>query len=150
MNEAPNRPEWLWSLESVFQFLEQADEAIALPINTENGEEVAERLAELIAMFPASCNVVAACKWYEQAAYKQEFHMYAEELKSRAGETFRHLTAASVLRDYLKSRTAEVQALYTRAERTNAAITHAMEGLRSILSKIKEDKKISNYAANLR
>jgi hypothetical protein len=150
MNTPTNRPEWIWSIESVFEFLNQADEALALPINTDQGEEVADRLAELIALFPASCNVVAACKWYEQAAYKQEFHMYAEELKSRAGDTYKHLTAPSVLRDYLKSRTAEFQALYTRAERTNAAITHSMEGLRSILSKIKEDRRISNYATNLR
>lgn len=150
MTQPTNRPEWIWSIEQAFTFLDEADEALARPVNTENGEEVADRLAELIAMFPASCNVVAACKWYEQAAYKQEFHLYADELKSRAGDTYKHLTAPSVLRDYLKSRTAEMQALYTRAERTNAAITHAMEGLRSILSKIKEDRKISNYASNLR
>jgi len=150
MNTPTNRPEWLWDIAAVFEFLNQADEALALPINTDQGEEVADRLAELIALFPASCNVVAACKWYEQAAYKQEFHMYAEELKSRAGDTYKHLTAPSVLRDYLKSRTAEFQALYTRAERTNAAITHSMEGLRSILSKLKVDKQIENYASNLR
>jgi hypothetical protein len=150
MNTPTNRPEWLWDIAAVFEFLNQADEALALPINTDSGEEVANRLAELIALFPSSCNVMAACRWYEQAAIEQVYREEALKMKERAGETYKAFVSPSVLNKYITARTAEFQALYTRAERTNAAITHSMEGLRSILSKLKVDKQIENYATNIR
>jgi hypothetical protein len=150
MNTPTNRPEWIWSIESVFEFLNQADEALALPINTDSGEEVADRIAEFVNMFSASANVMAACKWYEQAAIEQVYREEALKMKDRAGETYKSFVSPSVLNKYIAARTAEFQALYTRAERTNAAITHSMEGLRSILSKLKVDKQIENYATNLR
>ena len=143
-------PEWIWSIESVFEFLAMADELIARPIDTDDGDGLANRIAELTALFPASYNTLAACKWYEQSAYKYEVHLYADELKQRAGEVHKPLVAPSILRDYLKSRTAELQALYERADRTNAALTHTIEGMRSILSKVKEDRRHAAFAGNLR
>lgn len=146
----PNRPEIIWDIAACIEFMDQADALISTPINTESGEEVAARIAEIITMYASSANVMASCKWYEQAAYKYEYHLHAKGLKERGrNNQFSELTAPSILKDYFKSRTAIFQALYIRAERTNSMLTHAMEGARSLLSRLKQEAYFAQVSSNL-
>lgn len=141
------KPDWIWNIADCLTFLETAEGVIASPINTENGEEIAATIGDLIAMYPASSNVVASMKYHNEANYRKQYEAIAKHLKEgKASTDTLPLTVPSVLKDYIKSRTADTQALLVRAERINAAITHAIEGLRSVLSKVKEDRKMSNYA----
>jgi len=141
------KPDWIWNIDSCLTFLETAEGLIASPINTENGEELAAAIGDLIAMYPSSSSVVASMKYHNEANYRKQYEGIARHLKEgKASTDTLPLTVPSVLRDYIKSRTADTQALLVRAERINAAITHAIEGLRSVLSKVKEDRKMSNYA----
>jgi hypothetical protein len=141
------KPEWIWNIDSCLTFLETAEGLIASPINTENGEELAAAIGDLIAMYPSSSSVVASMKYHNESNYRKQYEGIARHLKEgKASTDTLPLTVPSVLKDYIKSRTADTQALLVRAERINAAITHAIEGLRSVLSKVKEDRKMSNYA----
>ena len=149
-NLPPNCPQWIWGIDQVFEVLEYTEDFLCARVNTESGEAIAAKLEECISLYASSANVLAACRWYMDAAFRQEVHLYADELKSRAGDTFKPLVAPSILNAYLKSRCAEWSALYTRAERQNAGLTHSMEGLRSLLSKLKEDKRIQNFAGQMK
>jgi len=141
------KPDWIWNIDSCLTFLETAEGLIASPINTENGEELAAAIGDLIAMYPSSSSVVASMKYHNESNYRKQYEGIARHLKEgKASTDTLPLTVPSVLKDYIKSRTADTQALLVRAERINAAITHAIEGLRSVLSKVKEDRKMSNYA----
>lgn len=147
MNEPSNRPEYIWSIESIFAFFEQFDELASTPLNTDDGNAVSDRIADFLQLYPASVNVNASAVWYRDAAYKQEYHRIADGMKERANKTeLQNLTSASVLREYIRSRCMEFNAMHERATRVNAAIAHSLDALRSLLSNIKTDKQISQYA----
>jgi len=147
VNPTMNRPDYIWTWESCEAFLNTAEGLIATPINTESGEEIAERIADIIALYPASANVVASLKWYNESAYRSEFERIAKYIKDgKADAVTAPLQVPSILKEYIKSRTANEQAMLVRGERVNSMLTHAVEGLRSVLSKVKEDRKMSNYA----
>jgi hypothetical protein len=145
-----NKPDYIWTWESCAAFLDTAEGLIATPINTESGEEIAERIADIIALYPASANVVASLKWYNESAYRSEFERIAKYIKDgKADAVTAPLQVPSILKEYIKSRTANEQAMLVRGERVNSMLTHAMEGLRSVLSKIKEDRRVSSYAGQV-
>lgn len=145
-----NKPDYIWTQESCKAFLSTAEGLIATPINTESGEEIAERIADIIALYPASANVLASLKWYAETAYRTEFERIAKYIKEgKADAVTAPLQVPSILKDYIKSRTAAEQAMLLRADRVNSMLTHAMEGLRSVLSKIKEDRRVSSYAGQV-
>lgn len=142
MNAPSNRPEYLWSIETIFAFFDQYERMAGEPINTDDGQAVANRLAEFIPMLSASTNVCAAAKWYADAAYKEQFDLMADNIKKAKAEglPIEGMASPSVVGQYIKSRCAEFNALQERAGRINAAITHTLDALRSLLSKIKTDK----------
>lgn len=146
----PNKPEWIWSIEDIFAFFDQADAFLSEAINTDDGDAISQRIALLVSMFYPSTNVCAAAKWYTEAAKEQAYRDFADKLRERAGETHKPLVAASVLKLFIESQSAEFQAMQVRADRLNAAITHTVEALRSILSRVKEERRIASYSANIR
>jgi hypothetical protein len=145
-----NKPEYVWTFDSCLSFLDTAEGLISAPINTESGEEIADRITDIIALYPASANVVASLKWYNESAYRSEFERIAKYIKDgKADAVTAPLQVPSILKEYIKSRTANEQAMLVRGERVNSMLTHAMEGLRSVLSKIKEDRRVSSYAGQV-
>lgn len=150
MKEIPNRPSFIWQMENILQFVKETQDFFSQEIDTDNGDEIAYRIAWCISSLSASTNAVASAKWYAQAAYRMEYENIAKEMVERAkNKGVRDLVPPSILKDYITSRTAEFIAVQAMTERINATITHSMEGLRSILSKLKEDKKASTYAGQL-
>jgi hypothetical protein len=148
VNEPANRPEYIWSIESIFAFFDQFDELASTPLNTDDGTAVSDRIADFLQLFPASVNVNASAVWYREAAYKDQFDLMADNIKKAKAEKLpiEGMASASVVGQYIKSRCAEFAAMAERASRTNAAITHSLDALRSLLSNIKTDKQISQYA----
>jgi hypothetical protein len=93
---------------------------------------------------------VASAKWWREHQYKIEYKaVYERYVRAEQPDHSRTFVAASVLRDYINSRVGEWSSIVSRAERQNAAITHSLDALRSILSHLKEERKISNYSTAL-
>jgi len=144
--QAPNKPEYIWEVDDIANFVRESESFLMTQINTEDGEEIAWRIAECINLIPAMNNALASAKWHTDTAYRHEW----EKIQAiYATDTPTPLYAASVLKDYIKSRTAEAQALLLRAEKLSSGVVHALDGLRSILSKLKEDRRASSYGQNL-
>lgn len=145
-----NKPEYIWSKESILGFLEQADKLLEITINGDNPEEVIDRMSVIITMFPSSSNALASAKWWQAYTYKIEYNeAYKKYVNAQQPGESKTFVAPSVLKDYINARTGEWVSIVTRCERVNAAITHTLDALRSILSHLKEERKISNYATNL-
>lgn len=53
--------------------------------------------------------------------------------------------ATSLLKDYISTKAANLQYEYDLAERTNSACSHSMEGMRSILSALKQEMSSNMY-----
>lgn len=144
------KPDHIWPVNECQQVLEQIDEILTARVDSSNGDAIAQTIGDLIAFYASSSDVVSSLKWHQETAYRREFEIIAKYLKegNAKAETL-PLQVPSILKDYIKSRTADTQALLVKAERSNAAITHSIEGLRSILSKLKEERKINSYQHNV-
>lgn len=57
--------------------------------------------------------------------------------------------ATSLLKDYISTKAANLQYQYDLAERTNSACSYSMEGMRSILSALKQEMQTLNYTGNI-
>ena len=147
MNQPINRPEYIWAIQDIVDFAQETESFLTSEINVDDGDEIAGRIAMCINTIPSLNNALASAKWYAEAAYKMEY----EDVWSRmiTDDAPRAMLAASVLKDYIKSRTSEFQALLLRLEKLNSGTIHTLEGLRSILSKIKEDRRAASYGQNL-
>lgn len=143
---APNKPEYIWEISDIMDFIQQSESFLMTQINTDDGDEIAWRIAECINLIPAMNNALASAKWHTDTAYRAEWE-HVQAIYTTDNPT--PLYAASVLKDYIKSRTAEAQALLLRAEKLSSGVIHALDGLRSILSKLKEDRRASSYGQNL-
>jgi len=144
------KPDHIWPINECQQVLEQIEQILTAKVDSSNGDAIAQTIGDLIAFYPSSSDVVSSLKWHQETAYRKEFEHIANYLKQGKGKAeTAPLQVPSILKDYIKSRTADTQALLVKAERINAAITHSIEGLRSILSKLKEERKISSYQQHI-
>lgn len=147
MKEPTNRPEYIWAIQDVIAFAQETESFLTSEINVDDPDEIAGRIAMCINTIPSANNALAAAKWYTEAAYKMEYEAVWNKLTT--DDVARPMLAASVLKDYIRSRTAEFIAVLTRVEKLSSGLIHTLEGLRSILSKLKEDRRASSYGQNL-
>ena len=61
-------------------------------------------------------------------------------------EAIKAFKTPSVINALASARCAELNALLVYCERLNAAITHSIDGLRSILSNLKEERRAKGFA----
>lgn len=148
------KPSYVWSIQNIFDLFDQITQTLEEEVPADNGDAVASKISELLLLYPSSCDALASCVWYAETAYRDAYNAVYLSVKGILGSDtpaeLKGLLSASVVNAYIKSRTADFQYMRERAERLNRAITHALDALRSLLSSIKEDKKISNYAASAR
>jgi hypothetical protein len=147
MNEPTNRPEYLWAMADILTFAQETESFLTSEINVDDPDEIAGRIAMCINAIPSLNNALAAAKWYAEAAYKMEYEKVWNTMIT--DDVPRPMLAASVLKDYIKSRTSEFLAILVRIEKLNSGTIHTLEGLRSILSKLKEDRRAASYGQNL-
>jgi len=141
------RPEYVWTIDQIFQFFEQLDELLSVKISTVSGEAVADNMADLLMLYPSSVNVLSSAKWYANEAYRYEYNKVTEALKGKEQpKELKGVLSPLALKEYIKSRTSDFIYIADRAERCNAAITHSLDALRSVLSNLKAERQIQNYA----
>lgn len=141
------RPDYVWTIEQIFDFFEQVDGVLSVKSSTTAGEAVADQIADLLMLYPASTNVLASAKWYANEAYRHEYNKVVEALKSaEQPKELKGALSPLAIKEYIKSRTADFIYILERADRCNAAITHSLDALRSVLSNLKAERQISNYA----
>lgn len=144
------RPAYVWELKDIFNFFEDIDSILALPVEAHMGDRISDRISELLIQYPSSTQVCASAKWYKAAVYKCEYDRIAQMIKSKdIPEELKGLTSPSILKNYIESRIADFIHIETKADRTNSAITHTLDALRSLLSSAKVERQISSYAQNV-
>ena len=98
-------------------------ELIEFPISRENPDEVQEKLIKLTAISALSAETVSEAN---------------RELKEKQVEIIimfgKSDLPASILKIFIDGKCANEFAMFTFADRLNAAITHSIDGLRSIIS----------------
>ena len=140
------QPRGIWPMESIYNFQDQLESFLGVTIGADNPEEIADRMAALLVFYPSSAMALASAKYWQAYTYRTEYNTaYKRTTQIDPGEAKAFFTP-SILKEYINSRTAEYMALVTRCERGNSAITHTLDALRSILSHLKEERKIQNYA----
>lgn len=149
---ATPKPDYVWSIKSIFEFFDQVDSILKEPVNSGDIEGITQAIATLLTLYPASSDVCASADWYLSEAYRLEYEIILKGLNGRGDEMSREakkVTSASNLKEYINSRLADWHYIKRRADRLNSAITHSLDGLRSILSKEKESMRIANYATQV-
>lgn len=109
-------------------------------------DNLAAKISDLINLYPNSCEAMASAAFIRDYARKQEYDKVVNAIKTnQIGKDMAGVTSASNLSKYIDSRIATQNYLVLKTERLNRAITHALDGYRSILSSEKEQLKLSNY-----
>jgi hypothetical protein len=135
-------PEYLGTLSDVLRFIVSVETLMETPYDSKDGNAVADRIADLVMLFPSSTKAIASVTFYRDETLK---HTYNEMMKKAAqndDEAIKAFKQASVITAIAKSRVAELNALLVYVERVNASITHSIDGMRSILSNLKEERRM--------
>jgi hypothetical protein len=105
-------------------------------VNTSDIFEVREHLYELMKALADSCKWLAYChKLVLNEKMKQTIHILNE---------YKSLSATDK-KSIIEGRCSKTIALYTYSERINKALTHSVEGCRSILSELKEELALERF-----
>jgi hypothetical protein len=133
------QPDWIWNDTEIDKFLNQVETTLGREHSTTNGEQVSAIIGILVQFFGSCGTIIASAKYHYNNTYRAE---YAKVVAAISEKEYKGAAASpSVLKEYIASRCAIESARLSRAERTQAAITHSMDGLRSILSSLKEERK---------
>lgn len=121
------------TLESI---IETIDGIISIEIDANNGNQISERIGICAALLSTSAHSVAVAQ-----------EIYDERL----GEVLATLPPMSATdkKLILAGRLSKESFWVKSAERQNAALVHALDGYRSMLSYLKEEMKMSNYAPQI-
>lgn len=143
----PPRPEFVWSLPEIFAFFDRIEAVMSEKLNTDDGDAVSTMIADLLSLFSSSTNVCASASWYYEAALRAEYEYVVSAVKTKEiPPDLKPLTAPSVLSKYINARCADFLYIRTKADRVNALITHTLDALRSVLSKLKTDMQVQTRA----
>ena len=120
-------------------FIDTIDSILEVGVDHEDGNQISERIGQLTAVLSTSSFAVALAE-----------RIYNEAL----GKTLKSIfpgTSATDKKLILTGNLSSEKYYLTLAERQNAALVHAIDGLRSMLSYIKEEAKMnSQYNPNPR
>lgn len=149
---SPSAPAWIWALEQAHAYCQQVEGLLSSGVDTDNPEHVSEAMGRAIYLYSQSGPALTSAKWHYDKALETVYAdmiRKATTLDKEQSEALSGLRSPSVVRDLAKSRIAEYAAVVTLCERANASLGHALDGWRSILSNLKNERAISNYGASL-
>lgn len=136
----------VWKVDAIIDALALIENAIVTDVQDTSPALLVMKISELINLYPSSSEALASATYWRDLMKKEEYDKVIKAIKNnQLGKDMAGVTSASNLTKYIESRIADANYLVTKAERLNRALTHAMEGYRSILSMEKESAKISNY-----
>lgn len=139
-------PDYLATLSEVIGFIVGVETLINTPYDTRSGDAVSERIADLTILLASSPKAISSARYYRDETLK---HTYQEMMKKAAtndDEAIKAFKQPSIIKAIAESRVSELNALLVYCERLNAAITHSIDGLRSILSNLKEERRAMGFA----
>jgi hypothetical protein len=138
----------VWNIEEIEKVLAMIEVAIQYREDNHNPEALAEKITELINLYPASSEALASITYLKENQRRIEYDNVVKAIKSsQIGKEMAGVTSASNLSKYIDSRIANYLYYEKKAERLNRAITHAIEGYRSILSHEKEAMRMAGYSS---
>lgn len=109
---------------------------LSVEVNAEDGSALSKKIAELSAIISTSANAVAIA----EKLYNQKLCKLLADLPDKMNSTEKKLILTGKLSNEIY--------WVKLAERQNAAIVHAIDGYRSVLSFLKEEVKMSNQNYN--
>jgi formate dehydrogenase maturation protein FdhE len=139
------RPEWVAPLSDVLRFVLSVQTLIETPYQ-DNGEAVMNRISDLLSLYPQSANAIASAKWHRDTVLKDVIEEMLRKAKDNDEDAIRAFKTPSVIRQLAEARTAELNSLLVLTERLNSTITHSLDALRSVLSNLKEERRVQGYA----
>lgn len=122
----------------ILKNLEIIQKEIDTQIQESDPYSVLDKLNKLIAYMGLSAEIM---RWSKELVLKSQSIQFDKGLaKGYSG---------NVLKQYLEGKLAEELAIDKYADRINAAIGHAADGLRSIISNHKNERTIENFQKNV-
>lgn len=142
-------PDFVWPVDQMIEWMDELDTALMEPYKENDPDEMENRMLLMANQYAASCNVCASAKWYLAMVHKAHYEEVVKVLKDkeRAGvlsPDIKGAVAPANLKDYIKSRCADFIWMSERADRLNSAITHAIDAMRTALSRAKVERQL-NY-----
>jgi formate dehydrogenase maturation protein FdhE len=139
------RLEWIAPLSDVLRFCISVQTLIETPYQ-DNGEAVMNRISDLLSLYPQSANAIASAKWHRDMILKDVIEEMLRKAKDNDEDAIRAFKTPSVIKQLAEARTAELNSLLVLTERLNSTITHSLDALRSVLSNLKEERRVQGYA----
>ena len=140
------RPEWITPLSDVLRFVVSVQTLIETPYQ-DSGEAVMNRMSDLLFLYPQSANAIASAKWHRDTVLKDVLEDMLRKARDNDEDAIRAFKTPSVIKQLAEARTAELNSLLVLTERLNSTITHSLDALRSVLSNLKEERRVQGYAA---
>ena len=140
------RPEFIAPLSDVLRFVVSVQTLIETPYQ-DNGDAVMNRISDLLSLYPQSANAIASAKWHRDTVLKEVIEGMLKKASENDADAIRAFKTPSVIKQLAEARTAELNSLLVLTERLNSTITHSLDALRSVLSNLKEERRVQGYAA---
>lgn len=139
------RPEFIAPLSDVLRFVVSVQTLIETPY-ADNGDAVMNRISDLLSLYPQSANAIASAKWHRDTVLKEVIEDMLRKAKDSDEGAIRAFKTPSVIKQLAEARTAELNSLLVLTERLNSTITHSLDALRSVLSNLKEERRVQGCA----
>jgi len=125
-------------LNNLIAFIDTIDAELSCFVSSEDGNNISNKIGRLVALVSASANAVAMAGMI----YNDRLGEELENLSPKMSATDKKLI--------LTGKLSKEMFYKTQVERQNAALVHAIDGYRSMLSFLKEDMKLNNqYTPNV-
>lgn len=105
--------------------------------------ELDEHTRKLIAAYSISTDIVASAKYWHLKELKQVYGRY-ENKYTKDGKLIPTMSV-SIIKQIAESQCAMQAARFAKAERLNAAITHSIDAIRTLISKGKAELELSKF-----
>lgn len=103
---------------------------------------LSECIIELAQQLARSASICSDATFLSNTAKKQAYFNYVSSIESQQ----KYHLSPMLIKDFISSKYAEEAACEIYAERINRALTHTLEGLRSVLSAAKTEFQTLAYA----
>lgn len=136
-NSTP-RPEFIMSLSECFMICTEINDKMKEVVDSGNITNISEKLAEMVQYHGISPLTVASSKWYFEAYRKSIYEKIFKRFETTDNQLIKNLTSKTLIKDFVGTYASDYEAIYNFCERTNRAVVHYTDALRSLLSKEKE------------
>ena len=126
------------SVENLFMLAQKIHEFLTMEVHTDDIEVAVCRGHELAAYMASTGKALADAKYWKDKAVKDSILYQMKDSKVMG-------LPASVLNELIKAENKELNYLATWFERLDRECTHQLDWMRSIVSKMKEEYKITAY-----